>query len=262
MGAGAALLYECVLVRAPAHAWFFVINAAALYTFRGYLGQPSKYYDQDPATSPRRPWTHILVTTSATYGIAGVYAATCGQAHFAFLCLVTWVSSSLYHRHCEAKYFNVDNVFATSLLVAFAWSMYLAYPFSPAYFAFGTVGVPVAAFLLVYCGMPADIVPAVGSTPASAFVVDMLCCFKRQDRPLYNAVHALWHLASGVGPVASVWLFHRVALSNGDLTYVMGLPPTHTLDPWHTLPLVPSVALLVGVVINVCGNVAGIMPLD
>jgi acetylornithine/N-succinyldiaminopimelate aminotransferase len=80
-----------------------------------------------------------------------------------------------------------------------------------------------------------------------------LCC-QRQDRPLYNAVHAVWHLVSGVGPLASVWLFHRLALSNGDLTYVMGLPPARSLDPWHTLPLVPTAALLAGVAVNVVGH--------
>ena len=123
----------------------------------------------------------------------------------------------------------------------------------------GVVGIPVAAFLIVYCGMPADIVPspAVNSSTALLF----LCC-QRQDRPLYNTIHAVWHLVSGVGPLASVWLFHRLALSNGDLTYVMGLPPARSLDPWHTLPLVPTAALLAGVAVNVAGNLAGVMPLD
>jgi len=122
----------------------------------------------------------------------------------------------------------------------------------------GVVGIPVAAFLIVYCGMPADIMP---SPAVNSSTLMFLCC-QRQDRPLYNAVHALWHLVSGVGPLASVWLFHRLALSNGDLTYVMGLPPARSLDPWHTLPLVPTAALLAGVAVNVAGNLAGVMPLD
>jgi hypothetical protein len=146
-GAGAVLLYHTCLARAPRHAWYFVWAIAAMYVCRDHLSKPSKYYDPRPATSPRRPWTHVLVVTSATYGAAGLYAAVCGQPHLAFLCVVTWVSSSLYHRHCEARYFNVDNIFATSLLVVFAWSMYLAYPFSTAYFAFGTV--PSLAELLI-----------------------------------------------------------------------------------------------------------------
>jgi hypothetical protein len=241
-------LLKYVFQRVPHHG-FYVVVLGCMYWFQTHLTKTSKYYT-DGAT---RPWSHYLITSSLVYLVASLVALMYGQFHFSFLCLVTWCGSSLYHRHSEARYFNLDNIFATSLLVIFMWSMYLSYEYSTVYFNFGMIGIPVAGFLLVYCGMPADITTITNGA---------MCCYVREDRPLYNVVHACWHFASGVGPVASVLLFHQVSLSNGDLTLIMGVPASHCLDPWHWLPVVPALALLVGLCVNVCGNVAGIMPLD
>lgn len=237
-----------VLQRVP-HNGFYIVVLGCMFWFQTYLSKTSKYHTDDAV----RPWNHYLVTTSSVYLVASLVALIYGQVHFSFLCLVTWSGSSLYHRQRESKYFNLDNIFATSLLVIFVWSLYLSYEYSTAYFNFGIVGIPVAGFLLVYCGMPADI---------SALTNGSVCCYVREDRPLYNVVHACWHIASGCGPIASVFLFHHVSMSNGDLTLVMGVPSSRCIDPWHWLPLVPTVALLVGVFVNMCGNAAGIMPLD
>lgn len=177
------------------------------------------------------------------------------------------MGSTIYHRNREAVYFNIDNVFATSLLVAYGWSLYLSYGIYDEYFAFGLIGIPVAIFLLVYCGMPAEISIVNGSTSQS------FCC-TRSDRPLYNSVHAVWHLASGCGPILSVWLFAalsqehsaRMILNGGVGTEHMVMGSVQSLE-WRvwfplSLPVVPTVALLAGVALNATGNLLGIMPME
>jgi hypothetical protein len=37
-------------------------------------------------------------------------------------------------------------------------------------------------------------------------ILTPFCCI-RSERPLYNSIHSLWHVASGCGPLLSVWLF-------------------------------------------------------
>ena len=184
---GASLFFfQRVFVHTP-HAGYFVVLVYFMYGFREYLSKTSKYYDDDV---PRRSWNHYLIWTSAIYLAGAVVAFLYDQTHFSALCFITWIGSSIYHRHKEAKFFNLDNIFATSLLVIFVWSMYVSYTFSSFYFYFGVLGIPVAGFLLVYCGMPADIISVSQGT---------MCCYVREDRPVYMIVHACWHIASGVG---------------------------------------------------------------
>jgi hypothetical protein len=222
-------------------------------------------YSFTPAGIPLRPWSDSLVVTSLIYFVPAVYATAVAEYHMAFLCMITCVGSTIYHRHREAVYFNIDNVFATSLLVAYGWSLYLSYGVYDGYFAFGLVGIPVAIFLLIYCGMPAEISITNGSTAQS------FCC-TRSDRPLYNSVHALWHLASGCGPILSVWLFAALsqehtaimALDGGSERMVMGSVLSLEWKVWFplSLPVVPTVALLAGVALNATGNLLGVMPME
>jgi hypothetical protein len=205
-----------------------------------------------------RPWLDHLVTTSLIYFLPAVYATLVSEYHMAYLCLVTCWGSTIYHRNREAAYFNVDNVFATSLLVSYCWSLYLSYGLFDEYFTFGLVGIPVAIFLLIYCGMPAEIT-IIGSSS--------LCCV-RSDRDLYNSVHALWHVASGCGPLLSVWLFstlskHRMIgqESHSDLDVIV-MGSLQTVPGYPGLPIVPIVALAAGVLLNVTGNMLGVMPME
>lgn len=179
-----------------------------------------------------------------------------------FLCAITCAGSTIYHRNREAMYFNMDNIFATSLLVSYCWSLYLAYGVYEAYFMFGMLGIPVAIFLLVYCGLPADI-QIFKETLLTPF-----CCI-RSDRPLYNSVHALWHLASGCGPLLSVWMFSRCAAQHKVLQSLLEISDRESMvmgsvmsiDNYGYMPLVPTVALLFGVLLNLTGNYFGVMPM-
>ena len=184
---GASLVFfQRIFVRTP-QAGYFIVLAYLMYGFRAYLSKKSKYYDDDV---PLCPWNHYLIWTSGIYLVGAIVAFLYGQHHFSVLCFITWIGSSSYHRYKEAKFFNLDNIFATSLLVIFVWSMCLSYTFSSFYFYFGVLGIPVAGFLLIYCGMPADIVSVYRGT---------MCCYIREDRPIYMVVHACWHIASGTG---------------------------------------------------------------
>lgn len=218
----------------------------------------------DPLGITLRPWSDNLITTSLVYFLPSIYGLAVGERHMAFLCAITCFGSTIYHRNREAMYFNLDNVFATSLLVSYCWSLYLAYGIYDIYFYFGLLGIPVAIFLLVYCGMPADIhiLKETLSTP--------FCCV-RSDRPLYNSVHALWHLASGFGPLLSVWLFSCCAreyniqqslleISERE-TIVMVMGSIASIDGYGYMPLVPTVALLMGVILNFTGNCLEVMPM-
>ena len=226
-----------------------------------------------------------MITTSLVYFLPSLYGVAVGEWHMAFLCAITCVGSSIYHRNREAVYFNLDNVFATSLLVTYVWSLYIAYGIYEAYFIFGLVGIPVAIFLLIYCGMPAEI------TIGKQILGAPFCCV-RSDRPLYNSVHALWHIASGCGPLLSVWLFSnyatdhnnteilgsRLGLGSGSVSVFgsmsglgagsglgtgrMIMGSTECWDSMGWLPVVPTTALLCGVLLNLTGNYFRVMPMD
>jgi hypothetical protein len=89
-------------------------------------------------------------------------------------------------------------------------------------------------------------------------------------------VHAVWHLASGCGPILSVWLFAalsqehtaRMALNGGldssSERMVMGSVQSLEWKVWFplSLPVVPTVALLAGVALNATGNLLGVIPME
>jgi hypothetical protein len=242
-----------------------LILAAIVVIFNPYLSRPSKLRREG---APKCIWTvnlggeagggdvvnetktrsfwHASVWTSYIYGIAGLLAIALNQGALGSLCLWTCLSSTVYHLNCESRYFNQDNIFATSLMVTFVRTMYVCFhdnesPWSFEIFAAGMLGLPVALFLLVYCGMPAEV-----EFDKSK---DCLC---RRDRPLYNYVHSIWHIVSAAGPFLSVIYFATAPSA----------PAGAYLDPYELVPIVPASALLISLSINLLGNYLGIMPLD
>ena len=216
--------------------------------FSPHLSKTSKYYKivRSPGILPR-DWSDRLVTTSLVYFVSFVLGVWYGFYKFAFLCLITTVGSSIYHRHRESKYFNLDNVFASSLMVFFVHSLVSSYTHNETYFLLGMLGLPVAVFLLVYCGMPSDVIPMSTDKSTDKLSQTSYFCCLRTDRPLYNFVHVLWHLASGVGPIISMWYFNSLQ--------VRGIT-----DPY--INILPELGVLCGVLVNLCGCSAGVMPLD
>lgn len=211
------------------------------FVFSKYLSKTSKYYDMTDIAF--RDWSDHLVTSNFSYFLPSIYAVFVGEYHMGFLCTITFLGSTIYHRNREAKYFNLDQIFATSLLVTYGWSLYLSYSVNRAYFMFGFIGIPVAIFLLVYCGMPAEIL-MLKETLSAPF-----CCI-RSERPLYNSIHALWHVVSGCGPLLSVYLFSCLSYQHSLKEPVEGVMIMGSLlyfDTNHCFPMVPTVAILSGI---------------
>lgn len=219
-----------------------------------YLSRKSRLSELYQPALSRRKWTDKLITTSYIYLIAGLCAFCLGDINVGTLCSITCIGSCLYHRNREVRFFNLDNIFATSLLAVFCYALMSAYYLCEVFFLTGVLGAPIAAFLLVYCGMPADV------------TIDNsgLCC-TRKGRPIYDIIHTLWHIVSGLGPIVAVFYFY--ALRTKQFRFLL-IPSsaelTTTQLAWAEVDPVwmPASALCVGVIINVAGNLAGIMPLD
>lgn len=212
-----------------------------------------------------RSWSDKLVWSSAVYGAAGLFALLEGQFQFAFIAFATCTGSTLYHLNRETRFFNLDNIFATAMMFMFLWTLYDAFSSDDnlLYLLLGGLGLPVALFLLKYCGMPADIIAAdkqplrqSGSAAgdscsgtvllAASSSALTLCCI-RDSREEYDLYHTLWHFASGAGPVMAVLYVSRCSDSSGVMHFEQALP---------------YYALLLAVGINLLGNYYGIMPLD
>jgi len=223
--------------------WWFFFLSLWIFSCWKYLAKPSRFVSDtslscDVQQASYRTFSHITVWTSLIYGIGGVISLYYAQYHMAFLAIATCFSSSIYHLHCEKEYFNLDQIFATTQLLVFLFTLFLASPASAAfsssssllsfehnceenneYLLFGLLGLPVAAFLLRTCGDPADILPLPlkeqdsrlrsSQTPSSStsqFLLEpALCACYRSSRDTYVTIHSIWHIVSGVGPFLSIW---------------------------------------------------------
>eukprot|EP00903_Cladosiphon_okamuranus_P013319 g12414.t1 len=196
------------------------------------------------ASEKRRPLTDMLVWTSFVYLVPSVYGLYTHQYGIAALQLMTTIGSTLFHLTRETKFFNLDNVFATSLLSTTLWSLYLAIRHRIWWYV-ATVGLggPFAIFCIVRCGMPG----LVCAHPTG----HGLC---RRSNPEYDFFHMLWHLSSGPGTLVTIHFFE------------VYFPAEEAGGGWFyyfpDVPVVPTVALAVGGLINLYGNRVGVMPLD
>lgn len=211
---------------------YLVLLVAFSCIFSNYMKKSSKFLHLS-VNPQRRKWSDKLVTTSAVYLFCSLIGIYYGYIELASLTFCTWIGSSMYHKYAESMYFNLDNIFATTQLFVYLYSLVLSYDKNIYYYYFGLFGISVAIFFLVYCGAPADI--------------NMIksCSCIRSDRPLYNNIHTLWHLASGVGPGIAVVFFNDINAKEIPFFYSM-----------------LYFSLLLAVIINIMGNYIGIMPLD
>lgn len=243
---------------------YFVSLAVGTAMMSPHLIQKSKFYYQVqyPGIQPR-PWSDKLVTTSMIYAVAGVYAGYYGLYNIALNCVITSCGSVMYHRHREAQYFNLDNVFASSMVLMYGVTLASSLSRLREYFLFGCLGLPVASYLLVTCGMPAEIT-AVNTDKKSTIkkylyevtqyeVVASLCCI-RSDNPTYELLHTLWHLASGVGPIIAVVYVQWM------ISYATGTDA----ETWGTISkfYMPIGGIMFGGAVNAFGSIAGVFPVD
>ena len=191
----------------------------------------------------QRPVWDKTVWSSLVYGFAGLYSLFLGQYALGTLQIVTCGGSTLYHLRREAVYFNLDNTFASSLLFLTLYASGAAIHVEDWSHCLATaLGLPVAVFLIVFCGMPATLArdPCTGH--------GLRQCAGAQ----YDDWHTAWHVASGLGTVVTAHFFQRhwPQLQCGS--------PNFALMP--DLPIVPTVCLLAGLLMNIAGNTGGIMP--
>ena len=223
-----------------------------------------------------RQLSHPLCASGLIYLVGAGYSIVMKQFDMGILLFLTWTSSLFYHISHEARFFNIDFLFANSMAIVFLWVMALAtptelrYSFGPyldsstsvcqpaeAYVQIGLLACPLALALFVWCGQPADIVALSGEKS------DAGCSyFCRVDSEIYVRIHPLWHIVSGLAPLLCVHYFSNQC--NQMDGYTMGLPDVN-VQIWPTLsfhvPMLPSLALCTSAALNIVANSVGIMPL-
>jgi len=245
--------------------FYIVITFLSIY-FLTYLKKESKY-KRYFLTKYNRPWNDRLVITSSIYALASVYALTSKQYQFSMMCLMTSIGSTLYHLNNETMYFNLDNIFATSLLFIFIYTLVSSYYHHEIYFHMGVVGLPVSLFLLIHCGMPADIVINYCTEDKNRI---KYCT--RMKLVHYELLHNLWHLASGIGPFMVVWYMDYIKIQNiinvdgNDVASTAGSAQVYLISIGSMeqviLKYLHSTSIIISVLINVVSNYVGIMPID
>jgi hypothetical protein len=228
-----------------------------------------------------RRLSHPLCASGLIYLLGAGYALAMRQFDMGVLLFMTWGSSLCYHIAHEARFFNIDFLFANSVAIVFLWVMALAtpaelrYSFGPyldssatticqpaeAYVQIGLVTCPFALALFVWCGQPADIVTLGGGEKIGGEKTDAsFCC--RVDSEIYLKIHPLWHIVSGLAPLLCIHYFSTQCTQVDG--YTMGLPDLnlHVLPTlsFH-VPTLPSVALITSAALNIVANSVGIMPL-
>jgi hypothetical protein len=221
-----------------------------------------------PSNHQYRPYFDMLVTTSIMYALAGFFSLYVQEYYLSYFSFVTWISSSLYHVHGEQLFFNFDNIFATTLLLNYIWSLISAYHFlvDSVHLTIASVGLPLALFLLVYCGMPGTI----------TMLRDCLKC-RRCQPEIYRPIHSLWHIATGLGICTAAWHFYQSRLENERVIvstsmgcsqcslFFVGksvLGSTCYFDEKLNFPVVPCLTFVMSFGLNLLGNYNEVMPLD
>jgi len=174
---------------------FYVLIAAGISLFFPYLKKPSRYIAYCLNGQCDRVWSDKLIYTSLVYLLGTIAALYHAQFALAFVSTITSIGSILYHKHREGQFFNFDNVFATSHVMMFGYAVFDAWQNNEwTFFTFTVCAAPIAVFLLIYCGDPAEV------TKDTVPIV-------RYSRKLYDDYHTLWHFASGFGPVLVSFYF-------------------------------------------------------
>jgi|EP01033_Poteriospumella_lacustris_P012824 hypothetical protein len=232
-----------------------VVIATLMSLFYPYLRKSSPYLSYSVNGVCIRCWDEKLITTSYLYLLGTVSNLFFGYYQFAYLCVLTSMGSVLYHRHREGKFFNLDNIFATSHVFLFGYTWYHAWHADLTYFLLGSASLPVAIFLLVYCGDPADIMSSSGvlltSETLSSIQSSSKTPIQRHSRGIYDQWHTYWHVVSALGPVLVSYYLHKHGLvdtmsasnSQAEMTMITG-------------------ALAASVTLNILANVTGAVPFN
>lgn len=223
------------------------------------------------------------------YLLGAVYASIEEQWDMAVLLVCTFLATLAYHTSREARYFNVDFIFAMSVALIYWWTMYNATPpeyweamyFSPGLdnnhqvcqpeeltFYLGVMGLPLCVFLFALCGAPAEIVAIDKNDLGQKISVGCLC---RRDSAIYNAVHPIWHIVSGIGPFWMVRYFRYYCAQDAGLVFgardwtlaqgpLSEIVAALGLGSILRVPAVFTVVVSTAIGLNLLGNSLGVFP--
>jgi small-conductance mechanosensitive channel len=143
------------------------------------------------------------------------------------------------------KYFNLDSIFATSLIIVYIYTFYKSETEFDILHSIGIFCLALAVILFVLCGMPAQIL----------FDEITGCCCGRIEQKKYYHYHWLWHVLSSLAPILSVQYIKSIEknLNKDDINVLNDFENTYNVK-------LPTVSLLFGLVVNIIGNISGIMP--
>jgi len=241
--------------------YFYLIMTLLSLTFYKYLYKSSRYITTTISINNNNNKNNVnnvlkqrnifdkLVISSLSYGLMGLLAIYNNESIFGVMLIFTSICSASYHYHYEAIYFNADNILATSIGVIYLRTLYISFIYyhdNELLCISGTLGLFIAAFLLVYCGMPAII------------TIKSDCCI-RSINPFYAFIHTIWHIISSLGPLFSILITQYLKNNNivssnsilGSDYYILDL-----------FPLWPTISILIGTLLNCFGNIFGIMPVS
>jgi hypothetical protein len=221
---------------------FVVISSISI--FSNYLSKESEFIQF--VGLKKRKWNDLLVLTSLAYFIDAIFAYYHARYNLSLICFITFIGSSLYHRNREMKYFNLDSIFATSLLIIYIYTFYTSEIEFDTLHCIGILSLAIAIVAFILCGMPAQI------------LIDEItgCCCGRVDRFVYNKYHAIWHILSSLAPVLSILYINSIekSLNKEDIDALNNFEFVFNIQ-------LPIIAVLFGIVLNVSGNIKGFMPL-
>lgn len=235
---------------------FVLHNAVLISILYPFLSKESKY--RCCCIGPlERTWGDKILVSNYGYLLAGILAfISVGQTQLGIVCTITFTASKLYHLNRESRFFNLDCVFASSLLVIFSYSLVHSYNRNYEYFMMGLLGCPVAAFLLIYCGQPAEIV--------LNGKLSHTIPYKRVTLEIYDRYHTLWHLASCIGPMMTSYYFHDLSCKSLGHNVIECF--YNRIVPDCADCLLPSyiyyVAVYTGLAVAIAGNNLGVMPVE
>lgn len=148
------------------------------------------------------------------------------------------MGATAYHMHRESEYFNFDNIFASSLFFIYFYTWISSYPTVPTYFYLGMIGLPLAIFFLIYCGLPAIIEYDDNGKPV-----------KRKDNFHYHIPHVIWHIITSIGSLLLTLfvIYHPEKLYHG---------------AYMNLDFMVLYSVMFGVAVNVLLNSLKMAPLD
>ena len=242
------LLLLSAWVSAPDATWnahYFIplITLYGLCMFTAYLAKDSPLVGTCNITgiepeNRTRAWSHPLVWSSLSYGAASAFALHEKMYSVAALLFIVCWGSTMFHKFRETKWFNLDNIYAQSLIgvgvtgdvhLILQWTVY-SQTSEDIWKALALAAFSVWTFYcLGACGQPA--------------IVN--CCpdgkKQRVENPKYSPLHTGWHFGSAILIAIAI----RVISTTNGLLF-----GRESFDEGYPIPVGSALMLAFGFLLN------------